>query len=86
MTTVSEYTNQGIPLNENPSTFPFFGNVGPPYMATLSLPRFTIGLPIWLFSTLLASNTQIVPPQIDASPQESSPSQHHQPHVDPLPS
>ena len=85
MATVPEFTNQGTPLNENPSTFPCFGNVGPPYMATLSLPGFTIGLPVWLFSTSLASNTPIVPPQPDASPQHSSPSQHHQCHVYPLP-
>ena len=86
MESVPEFTNQGTPLNENPSTFPFFGNVCPPHMATLSLPRFTIGLPVWLFSNSLASNTQIVPPQSNASPQQSSPYQHHQPHVDPLPS
>ena len=86
MATIPEFTNQGTPLNENPSTFPCFGNVVPPYMATFSLPRFTIVLPIWLFSTSLASNTPIVPPQPDASPQHRSPSQHHQPHVDPLPS
>src|SRR5271168_2502659 len=86
MANVSEFTNLGTPLNEDPSTFPFFGNVGPPYMATLSLSGFTIGLPIWLFSTSLAPNTPIVPPQPNASPQQSSPSQHHQPFVDPLPS
>ena len=85
MATILEFTNQGTPLNENRSTFPYFGNVGPPYMATLSLPGFTIGLPIWLFSTSLAPNTPIVPPQPDASPQQSLPSQHHQPFVDPLP-
>ena len=66
MATVPEFTNQGTPFNENPSNFPFFGNVGPPYMATLSLPGFTIDLPIWLFSTSLALNTPIIPPQMDA--------------------
>ena len=86
MATVPKFINQGTPLNENPGNFPFFGNGGPPYMATFSLPGFTIGLPVWLFSTLLAPNTPIIPPQSDASPQQSSPSQHHQPHVDPLPS
>ena len=86
MANVPEFINLGTPPNENPSTFPYFGNVGPPYMATLSLPGFTIGLPIWLFSTSLAQNTPIVPPQPNASPQQSSPSQHHQPSVDPLPS
>ena len=85
MATVPEFTEQGTPLNEDPTTFPFFGNVGPPYMATLSLPGFTIGLPIWLFSTSLAPNTPIVPPQSNASPQQSSPSQRHQPSVDRLP-
>ena len=86
MANVPEFINLGTPPNENPSTFPYFGNVGPPYMATLSLPGFTIGLLIWLFSTSLAPNTSIVPPQPNASPQQSSPSQHHQPSVDPLPS
>ena len=86
MANVPEFINLGTPPNENPSTFPYFGNVGPPYMATLSLPGFTIGLPIWLFSTSLAPNTPTVPPQPNASPQQSSPSQHHQPSVDPLPS
>src|ERR1700722_19621771 len=86
MANVPEFINLGTPPNENPSTFPYFGNVGPPYMATLSLPGFTIGLPIWLFSTSLAQNSPIVPPQPNASPQQSLPSQHHQPSVDPLPS
>lgn len=80
MANVLEFTNLGTPPNENPSTFPYFGNVVPPYMATLSLPGFTIGLPIWLFST------SIFPPQPNASPQQNSPSQHHQPSIDPLPS
>lgn len=80
MANIPEFTNLGTPPNENPSTFPYFGNVGPPYIATLSLLGFTIGLPIWLFSTSLAQSTPIVPPQ------QSSPSQHHQPSVDPLPS
>ena len=56
MENVPEFINLGTPPNENPSTFPCFGNVGPPYMATLSLPGFTIGLSIWLFSTSLAPN------------------------------
>ena len=86
MANVPEFTNQGTPLNKNPSNFTFFGNVGPPYMATFSLPGFKIGLPIWLFSTSLAPNTPIVPPQLDASLQQSSAAQHHQPSIDPLPS
>ena len=46
-----DFTNQGIPVEGNPGHFPAFGNVGAPYMATLSLPGLTIGLPVWLFST-----------------------------------
>ena len=34
-----------------PCTIPLTGNVGFPLMATLNLPRFTLGLPMWLFST-----------------------------------
>ena len=49
MATFPEFTNQGIPSDGNPSPFPPFGNVGPPYMETLSLPRLTVGFPVWLF-------------------------------------
>jgi hypothetical protein len=59
--------------------FPSFGNIGPPYIATLSLPRFTIGLPVWLFSTTMIPNA---PSALYAI----SPPQEHQPHVDPFPS
>jgi len=44
MATFPESTNQGFPLDWNPGPFPSFGNVGAPYMATLSLPGLTIGL------------------------------------------
>ena len=37
MATNPESTNQGIPFDGNPSPFPPFGNIGAPYMATLSL-------------------------------------------------
>ena len=33
-----------------PCTIPLTGNAGVPLMATLNLPRFTLGLPVWLFS------------------------------------
>ena len=39
-----------------PCTIPLTGNVGVPLMATLNLPRFTLGLPVWLFSTPIVSN------------------------------
>ena len=80
----SDSTDKGIPFDGNPSPFPPFGNIGAPYMATLSLPRFTIGLPIWLFSTSLVQNVVI-------SPQSSTPPTGQNqppvaPKVDPLPS
>ena len=79
-----ESTNQGIPFDGNPNPFPSFGNIGAPYMATLSLLGLTIGLLVWLFSTSLVKNVVI-------SPQSSTPptgqNQHpFDPKVDPLPS
>ena len=44
-------TNQEIPMLGTPWTIPLTGNVGVPLMATLNLLGFTLGLPIWLFST-----------------------------------
>jgi len=51
METFPESTSQGFPSDGNPGPFPYFGNVVSPYIATLSLPGLTIGLPVWLFST-----------------------------------
>ena len=59
------------PLRRESQSFSSFGNVGAPYMATLSLPGLTVGLPVWLFSTSVVLNVsatvQSVPP----------PEQHH---------
>ena len=84
MATNLESTDQGIPFDGNPSPFPPFGNFCAPYMATLSLPGFTIGLPVWSFSTSLDKNVVI-------SPQSSTPpigqnQPQVDPKVDPLPS
>jgi hypothetical protein len=54
---VLKLSNQGTPLHGDPRAFPTFGNIGPPYIATLSLPGFTIGLPIWLFSIPVIPNS-----------------------------
>ena len=66
MATFPGFTNLGIPSDGNPGHFGPFGNVGAPYMATLSLPGLTVGLPVWLFSTSLvpaiSSTGQSVPP------------------------
>ena len=53
MASFPESTDQGFPPDGNPGPFPSFGNVGASSMANLSLPRITIGLPVWLFSTLV---------------------------------
>ena len=58
METVPKFTYQGNPSDGNPGPFPSFGNIGTPYMETLSLSRFTIGFQIWLFSTPMVVNVQ----------------------------
>ena len=59
-------------------TIPLTGNVGVPLMATLNLPGFTLGLPVWLFSTPTVLNAP------DAS-QASSLYQGHQNTTSPSP-
>ena len=79
MATFPGFTNPGIPSDGNTGHFAPFGNVGAPYMATLSLPRLTIGLPIWLF---LISVVSSVPTPTPPSP--SFKSCHDDYKVDPL--
>jgi hypothetical protein len=74
-----EATNQGVHFHGKPYLFPCFRNVVPPYIVALSLPGFTMGLPIWYFSTLMVSNAPVVD-------QTSFPLQEHQPIVDTFPS
>lgn len=84
MVTNPESTNQGIHFDRNPSTFPPFGNIGAPYMATLSLPGFTIGLLVWLFSTSLVQN--VVISLQSSTPPTGQNQPPFDPNVDPLPS
>jgi hypothetical protein len=79
MASVPEMTNEGTSSPGEPFVFPSYGNIGPPHIATLSLPGLTIGLPVWLFST------QVIPNAVSASVVSTSP-QEHQPRVDPSPS
>jgi hypothetical protein len=79
MASVPGMTNEGTPAPGEPFVFPSYGNIGPPHIATLSLPGLTIGLPVWLFST------QVILNAVSASVVSTSP-QEHQPHVDPSPS
>jgi hypothetical protein len=76
MKSVPKVTNEGTPASGEPFVFPSYGNIGPPHIATLSLPSLTIGLPVWLFST------QVIPNAVSCSVISTSP-QEHQPHVDP---
>jgi hypothetical protein len=74
MVSVPRTTNGETPDPGEPFVFPSYENVGPPYIATLSLPSLTIGLPVWLFSTLVISNAP------SASYVRTPPT--HQPHVE----
>jgi hypothetical protein len=77
-------TNGGTPSSGEPYTFPSFGNFGPPYVATLSLPGLTIGLPVWLFPTPVIPN----PPNVSIAPNtlDVNTPPTHQPHVEFSPS
>jgi hypothetical protein len=46
METIPRTIDQGTPFQGEPLVFPCFGNVGPPYIATLSILGFTIGLAV----------------------------------------
>lgn len=41
-------THQGTPSQGDSCSFPLFGNVGIPLMATLYIPGLNVGLPVWL--------------------------------------
>jgi hypothetical protein len=77
-------TNGGTPFPGEPFIFPSFGNIGPSYIATLSLPGLIIRLPVWLFPTPVISNL----PSSLAAPYASyvSTPPTHQPHVEFSPS
>jgi hypothetical protein len=84
MTSNPRSTNGGTPSPGEPYTFPSFGNSGPSYISTLSLLGLTIGLPIWLFPTLVILN----PPNVSTAPNtlDVSTPPTHQPHVEFSPS
>jgi hypothetical protein len=72
-------TNEGTYFLGEHFVFSSYENIGPPHIATLSLPSLTIGLLVWLFST------QVILNAVSASVIRNSP-QEHKPHVDPSPS
>jgi hypothetical protein len=57
MDKVIDDTNQGTPLQGDSCSFPFFGNVGVPLMATLYIPGLNVGLPVWLGTIPNVPNT-----------------------------
>ena len=77
MAEIPESSNQEVPSHVDPCSFPCFGNVGPPMMATLSLPGLTIGLPVWLFSIPSV-------PNVPTASSVSSPCRRHHDNTDPL--
>jgi hypothetical protein len=79
MASVPGTTNEATLGLGKPFVFPYYENVGPLYITTLSLPSLTIGFPLWLFSTLVIPNATSASVVITSS-------QEHQPHVDPSPS
>ena len=79
MASVPKMTNEGTSYPGEPFVFPSYGNVGPPYIITLSFPGLTIRLLVWFFSSRVISNAASAS-VVSTSPQE------HQPHVDPSPS
>jgi hypothetical protein len=56
MASIPGMNNEGTPFPGEPFVFPSYKNIGPPYIATLSLPGLTIRLLVWLFSTMVISN------------------------------
>jgi hypothetical protein len=79
MVSVPGNTNKGTSFHGILFVSPSMGHVGPPYIATLTLPGLTIGLPVWLFSTPVNVNAH-------SALSISTPPQDHQAHIDPLPS
>ena len=78
MMIILEDTNQGTPLHGEPYSFPCFRNIGSPYISIFILPRFTIGLPVWFFSTWVVLNTP-------TASQASSPPQEHRNPIETFP-
>ena len=64
-------------IHGDPFSFPCFGNVGPLLTNTLNIPRFSVGILVWLFFTL------VVPNSLDSS-QENTLCQVHQININPF--
>jgi hypothetical protein len=60
MALVPKMTNKGTSAPGEPFVFPSYGNIGPPHIATLSLPGLTIGLPVWLFCSMVMGSSNVI--------------------------
>ena len=81
MATFLEFTSKGFPSDGSPGPFSFFWKCWCPLYAMLFLPGLTIGLFVWLFSTLVLSSVSTL-----ALPSPSLESCHDNSKVDPSPS
>jgi hypothetical protein len=79
MESTPKTTNQEIPSHGEPFVFSSYGNIGPPFIATLSLPGLTIGLLVWFLSTPVIPNSP-------AASYASTPPRENQPPIDLFPS
>jgi hypothetical protein len=84
MASIPGSTNKGTPFPKEPFPFPYFGNVGPLCISTLSIPKLTIRLPVWLFRTSMISTFPSSSNEPHASYMSTPPK--NQPHVDLSPS
>jgi hypothetical protein len=85
MAKVPNHTNQGTPSQGDSCAFPFFGNVGVPFMSTFYIHGLNVGLSVWLgtipnvpnaldesqLSTLFHGNNVDVPSSANSSPPPS---------------
>ena len=53
MASSSGTTTQEVPFQGVPFVFSPIEGIGPAFIATLNLPRLTIGLPVWLFNLVI---------------------------------
>ena len=78
MASSSGTTTQEVPFQGEPFVFPPSEGIGPPFIATLNIPGLTIGLPVWLFNSVI-----LVTPNIS---NVTSPLREDRPQPNPIPS
>ena len=78
MASPSGSTNQEVPFQGVLFVFPPSEGIGPPFIATLNLLGLTIGLPVWLFNTIIPITPNVSnstsPPREDIPQSNPTPS------------